>query len=214
MATVALEPASRFTHAELAEIFNAGYEGYYTPFTLDEDTFRFMSRIWDDDLDASRVAIVDGEPAGICKLGIRGDRGWIAGIGISTAHRGQGVGEELMRGVLDVARDRGLREVWLEVLVQNEPAIRLYEKLGFEHVRDLEVWTLDARSGRRPERPTRPARAGAGADPARTAGAGAVAACRRIGREPRRGRGPRERARRRRLPQQGRPDIVVARRRT
>ena len=64
MATVALEPASRFTHAELAEIFNAGYEGYYTPFTLDEDTFRFMSRIWDDDLDASRVAIVDGGPAG------------------------------------------------------------------------------------------------------------------------------------------------------
>ena len=54
MATVALEPASRLTHAELAEIFNAGYEGYYMPFTLDEDTFRFMSRIWDDDLDASR----------------------------------------------------------------------------------------------------------------------------------------------------------------
>ena len=147
MATVALEPASRFTHAELAEIFNAGYEGYYTPFALDEDTFRFMSTIWDDDLDASRVAVVDGEPAGICKLAIRGDRGWIAGIGISTAHRGQGVGEELMRGVLDVAHDRGLREVWLEVLVQNEPAIRLYEKLGFEHVRDLEVWTLDVAPG-------------------------------------------------------------------
>ncbi len=69
MATVALEPASRFTHAELAEIFNAGYEGYYTPFTLDEDTFRFMSRIWDDDLDASRVAIVDGEPAGHLQAG-------------------------------------------------------------------------------------------------------------------------------------------------
>ena len=41
------------------------------------------------------------------------------------------------------ARGRGRRELWLEVLVQNEPAIRLYEKLGFSHVRDLEVWTLD-----------------------------------------------------------------------
>ena len=143
MVSVALEPASRFTHAELAEIFNAGYEGYYTPFNVDEEAFRFMSTIWDDDLDASRVAVVDGEPAGICKLAIRGDRGWIAGIGISISQRGRGIGEELMRGVIDVARERGLRELWLEVLVQNEPAIRLYEKLGFERVRELEVWTLD-----------------------------------------------------------------------
>ena len=48
-----------------------------------------------------------------------------------------------MRGVLEEARSRGLREVWLEVLFPNEPAIRLYEKLGFERVRVLEVWTLD-----------------------------------------------------------------------
>jgi ribosomal protein S18 acetylase RimI-like enzyme len=148
MSAVALVPASRFTHAELAAIFTAGYDGYYTPFTVDEEAFRFMSTIWDDDLDASRVAVVDGAPAGICKLAIRGDRGWIAGIGIAAARRGQGVGEELMRGVLHVARERGLREVWLEVLVQNEPAIRLYEKLGFEHVRDLEVWALDSVSGK------------------------------------------------------------------
>jgi ribosomal protein S18 acetylase RimI-like enzyme len=142
MADLSLVAASSFTHAELAEIFNAGYEGYYTPFRLDEAAFRFMSTTWDDDLDASRVAVVDGEPAGICKLAIRGRRGWIAGVGVAPPHRGRGVGEALMRGVLEEARKRALREVWLEVLVQNEPAIRLYEKLGFERVRDLEVWTL------------------------------------------------------------------------
>ena len=147
MSSIALEPASRFTHAELAEIFNAGYEGYYTPFSVDEEAFRFMSTIWDDDLEASRVALVEGTPAGICKLAIRGDLGWIAGIGIAPAQRGHGVGQELMRVVLDVARERGLNEVWLEVLVQNEPAIRLYEKLGFERVRNLEVWTLDSVPG-------------------------------------------------------------------
>ena len=48
-----------------------------------------------------------------------------------------------MRDVLEEARSRGLREVWLEVLFPNEPAIRLYEKLDFERVRVLEVWTLD-----------------------------------------------------------------------
>ena len=29
------------------------------------------------------------------------------------------------------------------MLVQNEPAVKLYEKLGYSHVRDLEVWSLD-----------------------------------------------------------------------
>jgi ribosomal protein S18 acetylase RimI-like enzyme len=138
-----LEPASRYSYAELAEIFTAGYEGYFTPLVLDEAAFRLMSTTFDDDLEASRVAVVDGEPAGICKLAVRGDRGWIAGIGVSPAHRGKGVGEALMLGVLDVARSRGLREVWLEVLFPNEPAIRLYEKLGFERVRVLEVWSLE-----------------------------------------------------------------------
>jgi GNAT superfamily N-acetyltransferase len=140
---VELVPASRYSYAELAEIFNAGYEAYFTPFHLDEAAFRFLSTVFDDDLDASRVALVSGEPAGICKLAIRGDRGWIAGVGVAVPHRGAGVGEALMRAVLEEARSRGLREVWLEVLVQNEPAIRLYEKLGFEHVRKLEVWTLE-----------------------------------------------------------------------
>ncbi len=142
MVTVALEPASRWSYAELAEIFNAAYEGYFTPFALDEAAFRFMSTTWDDDLDASRVALVDGEPAGICKLAVRGDRGWIAGNGVTTPHRGTGVGKALMRGVLEEAARLGLREVSLEVLVQNQPAIRLYEKLGFRTVRDLEGWTL------------------------------------------------------------------------
>lgn len=151
MATVALEPASRWTHAELAEIFNAGYEGYFTPFTLDEEAFRFMSTTFDDDLDASRVALVDGEPTRICKLAIRGERGWIAGIGVAVPHRGKGYGEVLMRAVIDVARDRGLRELWLEVLTPNVAAIRLYEKLGFETVRDVEVWTLEELVGQEHE---------------------------------------------------------------
>jgi ribosomal protein S18 acetylase RimI-like enzyme len=145
MGSVALEPASAWSYAELAEIFNAGYEGYFTPFTLDEAAFRFMTTVSDDDLDASRVVLVDGEPAGICKLAIRDDRGWIGGLGVAVAHRGKGLGEALMREVIEIARTRGLRELWLEVLTPNVPAIRLYEKLGFETVRDVEVWTLENR---------------------------------------------------------------------
>jgi ribosomal protein S18 acetylase RimI-like enzyme len=140
---VRLEPASTWTHARLAEVFTAGYEGYFTPIAVDEAAVGFMASSWDIDLDASRVAVVDDDPVAICTLAIRGDRGWIGGLGVAAPHRSRGIGAVLMRRVIEEARSRGVRELWLEVLVQNEPAIRLYEALGFEHVRELEVWSPD-----------------------------------------------------------------------
>lgn len=143
MASIALEPASRFAHARLAEIFTAGYEGYFTPLAVDEAAFRLMAERWDYDLELSRVAVLDGDAAGICTVAVRGDRGWIGGLGVAAAHRRAGIGAVLMRRVIEELRTRGIRELWLEVLVQNEPAVRLYERLGFERVRGLEVWALD-----------------------------------------------------------------------
>lgn len=138
-----LEPASTWTHAELAAIFTAGYEGYFTPVVVDEAAFRFMVETSDVDLDASRVAVLDDVPIGICTVAVRGRQSWIGGLGVAPAHRSKGVGAVLMRRVIAEARSRGLRELWLEVLVQNAPAVRLYERLGFEHVRGLEVWAVD-----------------------------------------------------------------------
>ena len=37
--------------------------------------------------------------------------------------------------------------VWLEVIVENTGAFALYEKLGYELVQDVEVWTLPAAEG-------------------------------------------------------------------
>ncbi len=101
-----------------------------------------MAGAWDYDLAASRVAVGEAGPVGPCMLARRGEDGWIGGVGVSLPARRTGVGEELMRAALAEARALGLRRVWLEVLIQNEPAIRLYEKLGFARVRDLEVWAL------------------------------------------------------------------------
>lgn len=143
MGSVALEPASGRSHAELAALFTAGYEGYFMPVAVDENTFSFMAGTWDYDLDASLVARDEGEDVGICMLAVRGADAWIGGVGIVTGRRGEGIGERLMREAEAAARERGVERLWLEVLVQNEPAIRLYEKLGFERVRELEVWSLD-----------------------------------------------------------------------
>ena len=49
-----------------------------------------------------------------------------------------------MRALHDEAAARGVTTVWLEVMEQNDAAFRLYEKLGYRIVREVEVWSLPA----------------------------------------------------------------------
>ena len=141
-------PSDRFTIAELADLFNRGYEGYAVPIHIDESTMDYIVKSWSIDLSRSRVA----EGAGICNLGVRGDRGWIGGVGVVPERRREGIGRALMESVLDNAPSI----VTLEVLESNEGAKRLYDDLGFEVTRLLEIWSL-------PEQPEVEARQ---ADPA------------------------------------------------
>jgi ribosomal protein S18 acetylase RimI-like enzyme len=126
--------ADELTLAQLAALFEAGYEGYFVPVHVDEAAMKNIVDAWDVDLSRSRA--VPGE--GVCNLAVRGDVGWIAGVGVVPAARRRGIGRALMEAVLEVAPPT----VLLEVIEQNEPAISLYEKLGFETTRLLEVWSL------------------------------------------------------------------------
>jgi GNAT superfamily N-acetyltransferase len=143
MGTVALEPASGRSHGELAALFTAGYEGYYMPLAIDEAAFSYMAGTWDYDLDASLVATDARADIGLCMLAVRGEDAWIGGVGIVAGRRGEGIGKELMRAAEENARARDVKRLWLEVLVQNEPAIGLYEKLGYRRIRGLELWSLE-----------------------------------------------------------------------
>ena len=131
-----LVPSDQFSYAELAELFTRGYEAYFVPMHFDEPTLRYMVDAWDIDLARSRVA----PDAGLANLAVRGDRGWIGGIAVVPEQRRHGVGRALMEAVLELAP----LTVLLEVIEANEPAIKLYESLGFERIRVLEVWRVEA----------------------------------------------------------------------
>ena len=90
-----------------------------------------MDGTFDLDLDASRIAFRDGEPVGLGNLGVRGEDAWIGGVGVVAAARRSGVGEALMGALDEQARERGVRRVWLEVIVENSGAFALYDKLGY-----------------------------------------------------------------------------------
>jgi ribosomal protein S18 acetylase RimI-like enzyme len=140
---VELHSASTLTPAQLAALFTAAYEGYAIPFTVDEPTFAFMVDAFDLDVDQSLVAVEDENAVGLANLGRRGHRTWLGGVGVVQSKRREGIGELLTRSLLDRAAALGATEMTLEVIVENEPAIRLYEKLGFVRTRELDVLALE-----------------------------------------------------------------------
>jgi GNAT superfamily N-acetyltransferase len=89
------------------------------------------------DLTSSRVLLADGEPAGIALIARRGWASRLAAMGIAQEFRGMGAGSWFMEQLIRDAFERGEREMVLEVIEQNEPAVHLYEKCGFEIVRRL-----------------------------------------------------------------------------
>jgi GNAT superfamily N-acetyltransferase len=150
-------PVDGLDDAALAELFTLVYAGYFVPMHVDAAAMRFMRVACDLDLGASRLLREDDATVAVAMLGRRGDAGWIGGMGVAPECRSRGLGGVVMREVLDSARALGTRRVSLEVLEQNTPAIKLYERLGFRRTRELEVWTLPAPEPRRGDPAVEPA---------------------------------------------------------
>ncbi|MGI6366409.1 MAG: GNAT family N-acetyltransferase [Bacillota bacterium] len=64
-------------------------------------------------------------------------RAWILSLAVRPKYRGCGLGEKLMRHVLDALAELKVQEVFLTVAPENEGAIALYQKLGFAQVKPL-----------------------------------------------------------------------------
>jgi RimJ/RimL family protein N-acetyltransferase len=54
------------------------------------------------------------------------------GLMVAESHRGRGIGRMLLEQAVAWARDAGVTKLELHVFPWNEPAIRLYERFGFE----------------------------------------------------------------------------------
>jgi ribosomal protein S18 acetylase RimI-like enzyme len=96
---------------------------------------------WDDDFQQSRFAehfkitgcqtvLVNGGNAGQITTRKQDDSDFIAAIYILPEFQNQGLGSVLIEEVMAKAAENG-RPVTLQVLKANQPARRLYERLGF-----------------------------------------------------------------------------------
>jgi GNAT superfamily N-acetyltransferase len=88
--------------------------------------------------EATWLVVHDGQPVGTVQ-GLRNAKGLgaIQNLGVVPDHRGRGLGEALLLKALGGFRQAGLRQAVLEVTAQNEPAVRLYQRLGFRRCKTL-----------------------------------------------------------------------------
>lgn len=83
--------------------------------------------------------IIAPRDAGFALWRVAADEAEIISLAVRPVARRTGLADRMMAIMQSSAREQGARTLFLEVAVTNEPAVRLYEKLGFEKV------------GRRPE---------------------------------------------------------------
>lgn len=135
--------ASNYSLSELVKLLNRGFENYFIPIHFSSDMFSNMLHKDGIDLADSRVLIADDQACGIaliaCRRSLQASR--VAAMGIAKETRGKGAGSWFMKELIDDACARGDREMVLEVIEQNEPAVRLYRKYGFESLRRLVGFT-------------------------------------------------------------------------
>ena len=62
------------------------------------------------------------------------EQGELANVAVVPRLRGRGLGTHLLARVFDVARERGITRLFLEVRASNERALELYRRFGFEEV--------------------------------------------------------------------------------
>ncbi len=86
------------------------------------------------------LILLDDEPAGRLYVQQRPDEVRIIDIALLIKHRGQGLGTQLMQDILAQGQERGV-PVRIHV-EKNNPALRLYHRLGFQSIEDQGVYYL------------------------------------------------------------------------
>ncbi|WP_026566997.1 GNAT family N-acetyltransferase [Bacillus sp. UNC41MFS5] len=116
--------------------WNRGFEGYFVNLEMTSDIF--FNRLVNEGLsmEHSLVAFDGEEPVAIVLNGFRVIDGkktsWNGGTGIAPDYRGKGVSQLLMEAAFNVYSEEGVEVATLEAIKENERAIRLYQRFGYE----------------------------------------------------------------------------------
>ncbi len=128
---------------EATEAWNKGFEGY--ALNQEMSVEKFIYRLHTEELSPtlSFIAYDQKEPVGIVLNGFRKVDGkmiaWNGGTGVFASYRGKGIGKLLIHHALEIYQQEGANIATLEALIDNYPAIKLYESQGYKMVDVLSI---------------------------------------------------------------------------
>lgn len=135
-----ISSTARMSIEQLADATNQTFAGYFVPINHTAESFANFCRSYSLDVAQGLLARHwDGRLAGLSMLGLRGERGWCGGFGITGEFRGMGLANWFAVKFVEHARSLGLATLQLEVLAQNTKAFKTYQKAGFQTTRELVV---------------------------------------------------------------------------
>ena len=135
-------PANGCSLQEICDVLQRGYSDYAVQIDWSPSMLLDMIRLYQVDLRCSFLLQCGGKNVGCILMGRRGRRSRLSAFCIQPSHRQILGGRELLNHMLKEAKERGDSHIELEVLVDNFPAIHLYEEYGFRAVDDLVSYTF------------------------------------------------------------------------
>ena len=89
------------------------------------------------------IAVNNVNIIGFAILSKTGDDGELLKIAVDKFARKTGIGNLLIKAIIDYATENELESIFLEVRISNEPALNLYKKHGFKPVRTRKNYYTD-----------------------------------------------------------------------
>ncbi|MEL6592363.1 MAG: GNAT family N-acetyltransferase [Bacteroidota bacterium] len=133
--------------AALTACFNEAFSDYFVPFKVDETYLRERWHAAQVDYLISQGAFIDGQLVGFMMIAIAGWEGQVvhynAGTGIIPSYRGQGIVGEMYASLLSILKHKRIDRGLLEVIVQNERAVKAYRKVGYQIEREFACFKGD-----------------------------------------------------------------------
>ena len=97
--------------------------------------------------DCSVGALADDKLIGFIMVGLDNFKGELAAFdaatGIVPDFQGKGIARAMLQKIIDQLQAQQVQKFYLEVLQPNEPAIKAYQKAGFEIQREFDCFKLD-----------------------------------------------------------------------
>ena len=125
----------------ITDAFNRAFSDYFVPMHLSSEQLRGKMDSEGVDLGFSAGAFDGDQLAGLILHGVdtlnSEKTAYNAGTGVVPGHRGHGLTARLYDFILPVLKEHGFSTIQLEVIQNNAPAIRSYEKVGFAITNEL-----------------------------------------------------------------------------